>query len=361
LAKRCGEAMSGKVRVAIIGAGEIAQAAHLPNFKAHPNAELLAVCDVVKERAQRTAMIYGIPYVYDDYRELLKRDDVDAVCIALPTNLHAEVAIAALNSGKHVLCEKPPARNAREAQRMAEASERNSRLLMYALQWRYRADTKLAREMIANGELGEVYCGRAVYLRRRGAPLGWFASKDAGGGALLDVGVHLIDLAWWLMGNPEPVGVSGVTYTKIALEDLRPGGWQPADVKEGLKPYGEFEVEEFATGMIRFANGATMSFDIAWMLNIKGEQMLSVDIYGTRAGLHIPPLELYRDMGGYAATEALSVDAGNPYKAEVEHFIECILEGKQPLTDAWQGVTVMKMLDAVYRSAKEKREVKLTK
>lgn len=132
-------------------------------------------------------------------------------------------------------------------------------------------------------------------------------------------------------------------------------------MKEGLKPYGEFEVEEFATGMIRFANGATMSFDIAWMLNIKGEQMLSVDIYGTRAGLHIPPLELYRDMGGYAATEALSVDAGNPYKAEVEHFIECTLEGKQPLTDAWQGVTVMKMLDAVYRSAKEKREVKLTK
>ncbi|MCS7252772.1 MAG: Gfo/Idh/MocA family oxidoreductase [Armatimonadota bacterium] len=353
--------MDGKVRVAVIGAGQIAQAAHLPNFKAHSNAELVAICDIVKERAQRTAIAYGIEHVYDDYRELLKRDDIDAVCISLPTNLHAEVAIAALNSGKHVLCEKPPARNAKEAQRMAEASESNSRLLMYALQWRYRADSKLARKLVEDGELGEIYYGRTACLRRRGAPLGWFASKEAGGGALLDVGVHLIDLAWWLMGNPEPMSASGATYTKIALEDLRPGGWQPADVKEGIKLYGEFEVEELATGMIRFANGATLSFEIAWMLNIKGESTLSLDIYGTRAGMHLPPLELYRDIGGYAATETLGIDPGNPYKAEVEHFIECILEGKKPLTDAWQGVTVMRMLDAIYRSARDCREAKLSK
>ncbi|HID05922.1 MAG TPA: Gfo/Idh/MocA family oxidoreductase [Armatimonadetes bacterium] len=352
--------VNGKVRVGMIGTGQIAQMAHLPNFKGHPNVELVAVCDVVRERAERTAIAYDVPHVYTDYRQLLKRDDIDAVCICLPTFLHAKVVISALNSNKHVLCEKPPARTAREAQRMAEASERNERVLMYALQWRYRADCQVARRRVDAGDLGDIYYARIVYLRRRGAPLGWFAQrKQAGGGALLDVGVHLIDLAWWLMGNPEPVSASGATFQKIALEDLKPGGWQPADVKEGLTSYGEFEVDEFATGMIRFDNGAVMSFDIAWMLNIKQESVLSVDVYGTDAGMHIPPLELYRDMHGYGAVESVNIDPGNAYRAEVEHFIECILDGKQPLTDAWQGVTLMKMLNAVYRSATLNREAKM--
>lgn len=351
--------MGKKVRMAVIGTGQIAQSAHIPNLKAHPDVELVALCDAVKERAQRVAQSYGIEHAYDDYRKLLGREDIDAICIALPTNLHAEVTIAALNSGKHVLCEKPPARNAEEAQRMAEASERNSRVLMYALQWRYRADSKFAKEIVEMGKLGDVYYGRSICLRRRGAPLGWFASREAGGGALIDIGVHLIDLGWWLMGNPEPISTSGATYTKIALEDLRPGGWQPADVKEGIASYGEFEVEEFATGMIRFASGATMSFDIAWMLNIKGESIVSVDVFGTKGGLHIPPLEFYCDIGGHSAIEAIHVEPGNPYKAEVEHFVECILEGKEPLTNARQGVIIMKMIEAIYCSSTKGGEVKI--
>ncbi|MFN3422824.1 MAG: Gfo/Idh/MocA family protein, partial [Armatimonadota bacterium] len=165
-----------KIRVGLIGVGSIAQAAHIPSLKSL-GVTIVAVADAVEERAKQIAEQHGIPNAYGDYRQLLKRDDVDAVVISTPTSTHYPIVTAALKAGKHVLCEKPPAMNEREAEKMAELADQQKLVLMYALQNRYRNDTRALKKLVEQGELGEIYYGRALYIRRRGAPGGWFSRK----------------------------------------------------------------------------------------------------------------------------------------------------------------------------------------
>lgn len=345
------------IRVGLIGVGSIAQAAHIPNLKAL-GAMIVAANDAVEERAKLIAAQHGIPHAYGDYKQLLKRDDIDAVVVSTPTYLHYPIVTAALKAGKHVLCEKPPAMNDREAERMAELSDQTGLVLMYALQMRYRRDSQALRQLVDKGELGEVYFGKATCLRRRGAPGGWFARKAlSGGGPLLDIGVHVTDLTWWLMGKPKPFSAAGWTFRKIGERGLKlERGWQPADVKEGREREVVYDVEDFAGGFIRLENGAVLSLEASWLLNIKSEQWGSL-ICGTRAGASLPPLEIYSELLGEEVTVNLPIDGGNAYQEEMREFLTCIRESRQPLTSAWDGVTVMKMLTALYRSAELGKEV----
>lgn len=344
------------IRVGLIGVGSITRAAHIPSLKAL-GATMVAVADVVEERAKRTAEQHGIAHTYHDYKQLLRRDDVDAVVVATPTDTHYPIVTAALKAGKHVLCEKPPAMNEREAERMAELSEQQGLVLMYALQMRYRRDSQALRQLVDKGELGEVYFGRATYLRRRGAPAGWFARKaQSGGGPLLDIGVHVIDLTWWLMGQPKPVSASGFTFQKIGEKGVRlDRGWQPADVKEGREKRIVYDVEDYAGGFVRFDNGAVLLFEVAWQINAK--EQWNVLISGTRAGASLPPPEVYTEVLGEGVTVNLRVDEGNAYQEEMREFLTCIRERRQPLTNAKDGVTIMKVLTALYRSAQQGKEV----
>jgi predicted dehydrogenase len=345
-----------EVRVGLIGVGSIAQAAHIPNLK-NLGVPIVAVVDAVEERAKQIAQQHGIPHAYGDYRQLLKRDDVDAVVVSTPTSTHYPIVTAALKSGKHVLCEKPPALNDREAEKMAELAEQQKLVLMYALQMRYRNDTRAVKKLVEQGEFGEVYFGRAVYIRRRGAPGGWFSRKElSGGGPLLDIGVHVIDLTWWLMGKPKPVSAAGFIFQKIGAKGLRlDRGWQPADVREKLEQEAIYDVEDYAGGFVRFENGAVLLFEVSWQINDK-EQWGST-VCGTKAGASLPPIELYTEVLGEQATVNLRVDEGNAYLEEMREFITCVKEGRKPLTDAYDGVTVMKMLTALYRSAEQGKEV----
>ncbi len=344
------------IGVGVIGVGSITQAVHLPNLKAL-GANIVAVADAVLERAQEVARQHGIAHAYDDYRALLKRDDIHAVVVAVPTYLHYPVVTTALKAGKHVLCEKPPAMNEREAERMAELSEQQGLVLMYALQMRYRRDSQALKQLIEGGELGEVYFGRAIYLRRRGAPAGWFTRKaQSGGGPLLDIGVHVLDLTWWLMGKPNPVSAAGFTFQKIGAKGVRlERGWQPADVRERREQEVVYEVEDHAGGFVRFDNGAVLLVEVSWQLNDR--ERWGTTVCGTRAGASLPPLEVYTEALGEGVTVNLRVDEGNAYQEEMREFLTCIREKRQPLTDARDGVTVMKMLTALYRSAEQGKEI----
>lgn len=345
-----------EIRVGLVGVGSVAQAAHIPSLKTL-GIPITAVADVVEERAKQIAQQHEIPHAYGDYRQLLKREDVDAVVVSTPNSTHYPIVTASLKAGKHVLCEKPPAMNEREAEKMAELAEQKRLVLMYALHMRYRNDTRAVKKLVEQGEFGEVYFGRAVYVRRRGAPGGWFSRKElSGGGPLLDIGVHVIDLTWWLMGKSKPVSAAGFTFQKISAKGLRlDRGWQPADVREMREQEIVYDVEDYSGGFIRFENGAIILFEVSWQINDKDRW--GSTICGTKAGASLPPLELYTEVLGEQAIVNLKVDEGNPYLEEMSEFITCIRESKRPLTDAQDGVTVMKMLTALYRSAEQGKEI----
>ncbi len=353
-------AVGDGLRVGLIGAGSIAQVAHIPNARAL-GAHLTAICDSVLPRARRIADEHRIPFVTDDYRHLLGRDDVDAVIVSVPTYLHYPIVMEALRAGKDVYCEKPPALNDRQAQQMAEEADKRRRILMYGLQMRYRHDSQALKKLIEAGELGSVYFGRATYLRRRGAPGGWFSrKKESGGGPLLDIGVHLLDLTWWLMGRPKVFSVSGFTLNGIGAKGVRlDRGWQPADVKNGLESEVVYDVEDYAGGFLRLENGAVLLFEVCWQLNIRSDEWGTL-IAGTEGGASLPPLEMYRTLLGEPVTVRLQVEEGNAYREAMREFFQSVRERRTPLTDGKDGVAIMKILSSLYRSAETGKEQRVS-
>lgn len=211
------------MKLAIIGAGGIANAVHMPAYEKMDHVEIVAVCDIIPERARRMAERLGAPFTCMDYREVFELEGLDAIDICMPNNLHSIIAVDALNRGIHVFCEKPDAINTKEAERMKLAAENSGKVLMVMRNNWYRAFAAYLKEYIKDGKMGEIYAARCGWQRRRGIPGkgGWFTTKaQSGGGPLIDLGVHMIDLAIWLMGNPEPVAVSGCTYNKFADSDV---------------------------------------------------------------------------------------------------------------------------------------------
>ena len=273
-----------KVRAAVIGLGWPGMQ-HLKGYTACQRSEVVAVCDLDENRCKEVAEEYSVPQTFTDHRQMLARDDIDAVSVCLPNFLHAPFSIDVLNAGKHVLCEKPPATSAQEAQAMAEAAERHNRVLMYALVQRFGGGARALKQMIDAGELGEVYLGKAGYVRRRGIPVGregWFVDKSrSGGGALIDIGVHALDCVWWLLGSPQPVAIMGAAYSKF-------GHQVPEDVK--------YDVDDAAFAQIRFDNGATIVLEATWALNLPGGGY--VKVAGTKAGAQLNPLTIYTEENG---------------------------------------------------------------
>lgn len=348
-----------KIRVAVIGAGTVARDNQIPAFIKCDEAEVIAVFDRHIERAQALAERYGIPKAYSVLDELLADADIDCVSICTGNVSHEELVIAAANAGKHVLCEKPMAISVKQAERMREAVERNGVTFMMAYVNRFRQESILLSEMQQQGRFGEVYHARCGWVRRRGTPSGWFTDKSrSGGGAVLDIGVHVIDLTWYLMGRPRPVSVSGVTHKRIGSYTTRSvKGWAAAGASNGV-----FDNEEAATALIRFENGASMSVDISWAINGREEKMFS-KIYGTRGGASFRPLEIYGEENGFL-TDTVPVlvpeDNWQPaFERETAHFAHCVINGEKPISSVDDGVTVQRMLNAIYDSAEQGREIAL--
>lgn len=347
--------MSNKIKIGIIGAGNIAQSAHIPAYLAQDDMELYAVYDIKESRAKEVAEKYGFKHAVSSLDELLGMEELDAVSVCTWNNGHAESVIAAANAGKHILCEKPMAMTVAEAEAMAEAVRKNNVTFMMGFVNRFRAESKVIKELADAGKFGDIYYAKCGLIRRRGTPLGWFTDlSKSGGGPVIDLGVHAIDVTWYYMGKPEPVSVSAVTYNKIG--DYKTKGvsrWEALDTDDLV-----FETEDSAAALIRFKNGASMTVDVTWAINGKDRSIYS-EIYGTKAGASLDPFCIYSEEGGYLMDSRPVVEGENMFNNEIRHFLDCIKNKQQPLATLEDGIAIQKILNGIYESAKLGREVQL--
>lgn len=354
--------MEKKLRIAIIGCGGISKAAHYPGYKLIKNAEVVACCDILPDRVKEYAEERDIPVYCTDYKEILKMENVDAVDLCVPNYLHSIIAVDALNAGKHVFCEKPDAVSVEEAEKMKAAAEKNGKVLMIMRNNRWRADAKFMKDYIEAGKMGDIYAARCGWIRRRGIPGrgGWFTTKaQSGGGPLIDLGVHMIDLTMYLMGNPTPVSVVGCTYNKLAnseeISDSAHSGFGDSN-KDGI-----FDVEDLAMGFIKFDNGACLQIEFSWASNIEKENTF-VELRGSKSGatLDLNGFKIFTEEFGKTVDYIPNVKEIMPqHAANIQHFVNVVLNGDEPDFVPQQGINMIKILEAFYKSAETGKEVML--
>ena len=346
------------VNVGVIGAGSISDF-HLDAYRQHPDARLAAICDLNADRAREKALKYGIPHVYTDYRELLNNPEIDAVSICTWNNTHAEISIAALRAGKHVLVEKPLCRTVEEALEIERAVRETGNILQVGFVRRYDDNARMIKAFLQSGEFGEIYYAKASCIRRNGNPGGWFADIErSGGGPLIDIGVHMLDLTLYLMGSPKPVSVYGTTYAEFGPRRRGLGDWGTPDWN------GYYDVEDLATALIKLDNGATLSLEVSWAANAAGlTDKPFVHLLGTEAGIGIVGGRgvVVRQTDGEVVEEELKPLDGEDERILLSrHFIECVREGREPIAPALSGYVNNRILSAIYESSRTGGEVKLS-
>jgi predicted dehydrogenase len=344
--------MAFRPRVAVIGLGM--GRGHAVAASENPLADLVALCDI-NEQALAAQCSKLDAAGYTDYKKMLREVKPDIVSVSLPNVLHKSVTIDALKAGAHVICEKPMAMNTREAEQMLAVARETERRLMINLSFRFTGEAKALKQVVDAGTVGDVYFARTGWHRSRGIPKfgGWFGQKKlSGGGPLIDLGVHRIDLALMLMGDPTPVTITASTYNPIGSRLA----------KEQKKA---FDVEDLAVASIRFENGATMHVEVSWALNCERKEEMFTYLYGTKAGLcHRNSTEGYdfeacvfgEWNGTYVSSKIKSVPKP---ENSMNHFIDVLVNGVTPVVTAENGVTVMKILDGIYKSAKLGREIRV--
>jgi len=343
------------IGIGIVGSGGIARQAHMPGYKAleAEGVRIVACADAVEETARAAAAQFEVPHVFTDYRRLLEMDEIHAVSVCTPNYLHMQPTIEALEAGKHVLCEKPLAMNAVEGKAMVEAARRTGKKLQVGFMTRYQSAAQALKRFVDAGEMGEIYFARAQAMRRRGIP-GWgvFTQKDKqGGGPLIDIGVHILDLTLWLMGHPKPLTCSGQTYAKF--------GHRPGMVGLlGKWDHTTFTVEDFAVGLIRFDNGATLVLESAFCANQEPRDVFNTELFGTEGGCSYSPCKMYfeKHQTLIDASPAYLPQA-KPYEAEVRDFIEAVRNDTEVPVTGEQALMTTQIIDAIYRSSEEGREV----
>ena len=345
--------MAKKLRVGIIGSGGIAQSVHMPSYAKDPDVEIVAVCDNREETAKQAAEKFEVPKTYLDYRELASDPDVEAVSVCTPNDMHVEPTVACLEGGKHVMVEKPIARNAEEGAVMVRAARKSGKILAVGLHFRYDPKIQAMRRFRDSGGFGDIYFARVHALRRRGIPpWGVFGDKEKqGGGPLIDIGVHLLYAALYVLDFPKPVAVSGATYTKFG--DRPPGvaPWGPWD-------YKSFTVEDFASAYIRFDTGLTMSLEASFAVN--NEVGMNIWIMGDKGGAQYQPCTFYRDEFG-TLTNAVPgwMPKGEGHLDEIRAFLGAIRGGGEVGVTGEKGLLVTQILDAIYASADAGREIEV--
>ncbi|MFF2886877.1 Gfo/Idh/MocA family protein [Paenibacillus sp. NPDC057967] len=346
------------IRIGIIGAGNIG-GVHAQEFsKLADQCEITAITDAYLPLAEAKAAQYGIGAVVATPEELIARDDVDAVIIGVPNQHHAPLAIAALKAGKHVLLEKPMGINSEAARQILKASRESDRIVMVGHQMRWEAVPMAIKEQVDRGELGKIYTAKTGWFRRKGIPGWgtWFTRMDqSGGGPLIDIGVHMLDLALYLMGNPKPVSVYGATYAEFGPSRKGIGNWGTPDWN------GVYDVEDLATALIKMEDGSTLSLEVSWAVHMDTDNTPFIHLMGSEGGAS------YKGGTGKLLTEKfdrpLETLLSKPENDEGErarlskHFLACIREGKQPITSALTGFTNNLILDAIYESSRTGHEV----
>jgi predicted dehydrogenase len=343
-----------RLRVGVIGLG--IGRLHIEGWREHPQVELVAIADPDAERLERVGKQYDIAARYDSAEAMLAAEKLDVVSVCTPNKYHKALTLAAFAAGCHVLCEKPMAMNADEGREMLEASRRAGKRLMINFSYRFSAQSRALKAQVESGLFGHFYFGRTVWHRRRGMPGfgGWFGSKElAGGGPLIDLGVHRLDLALWLMGYPKPTWVLGSSYDHIA---------RPLAEESGKT----FDVEDLAAALIRFDNGATLALEASWAANIREAELMETRLLGTRAGLlqknvnegYSFDAHIFMEQNG--AQFDLQLNPSSAKAASAMHdYADAILNEKPHPASGEEGLIVMELLDAIYKSARQGEPVQL--
>ncbi|MCC6442180.1 MAG: Gfo/Idh/MocA family oxidoreductase [Armatimonadetes bacterium] len=334
-----------RARVGVVGLGM--GRAHLRGYQSTLNCDIVAVCDLDRTRLESAEQEFGVPYTFEKYEEMFAMKELDAVSIALPNYLHAPATIAAAKAGKHVLCEKPMAMTVDQAQAMIAAAEEAGVKLMMHFNFRFTPQARMMKHYVDSGELGDIYYVKTGWLRRRGVPgMGsWFTQKAmAGGGPLIDLGVHRLDLALWLLGHPKPKMVLGSTYTEFGDKMA----------KAAKKAY---DVEDLACGLIKLENGATVFLEASWAGNSERAEEMYTQLFGSKGGAEQRNigegyefgLKVFKERGG--AFEDILPRHFPTGENPQQHFVRCIQENKPVMAPGQHGLHVQQILNALYRSA----------
>jgi len=346
------------IQVGIIGAGAIS-ANHINGLR-NAGAKVAAICDPVATARESRVKEFAIPASYATAEELLAVKDLAAVVVCSPNAFHAELTILALKAKKHVLVEKPMSMTVADCKRMVAEAKKNKRILMCGHNNRFLPEVQRVNELREEGAFGRIYHAKCSWIRRRGIPgLGrWFTTKaQSGGGPLIDLGIHVIDRTWYMMGKPRPVAVSGITESVFGKNIKRyvcTSMWAgPRD------PKGVMDVEDFASAFIRFENGATMTVEVSWAANREDENVWSL-VMGEKLGALVNDkgLTLYGERGNSISTEMLALDK-TAYADRHAHFVACIRDGAACTCPGEDGLTMQRVLNGIYQSSEKKAEVRL--
>jgi predicted dehydrogenase len=346
-----------QVRFGIVGAGSIA----VPNIEGllkHPSAKIVAICATSPKRADPLAERFRIPRKYYRVEQILDDRDIDAVVISVPNYLHGSIAISALEHDKHVLLDKPFAMNYTQTQRISEAVKKYKKILMVGMNQRFLAETQKLKNLIDKNILGELYFCQAYWMRRAGCPRfgTWFCRKDqAGGGAMMDIGVHIIDLAMYLVGNFDAESVCAKVYTKYGHIGIGQGDLGISDTKEQV-----FDVEDFGCAFIRLKGGQLLTIHASWAAPLSETELWGVDLFGTEAGGSLFPCKIHYVDDRVSKDETVKTENLALPTDRMVHFVDVVLGRSKCVCTIDEALKVQKVIDAIYESSKTNQEIKLT-
>ena len=353
--------MDRKIKIAIIGCGAIANNSHIPAYLANPKVEIKYFCDVFLTNAEKAVKQYGCGTAVSDYQEVLKDPEVVALSVCTPNLMHKSIAIDALRAGKHVLCEKPVACSYEDALEMQKVQHETGKILNVGVVNRFNTYVNKLKELIDSGELGEIYQVYVSFRSHRSIPGlgGAFTTKAiAGGGVMIDWGVHFFDIVMYCCGDPKSKSVSAETFSKLGspiADYVYTKMWAGPE-----KPDGIYDVEEGVTGMVR-TEGPVITFNGAWAQNI-GEKEMFIDFMGTKGGARLQygkNFTLYSTKNGMLTNTEFNLREEPMFQKEIDSFIDCIESGKKLQSHIDTHIITAQMMYAIYRSAEEHREILL--
>lgn len=345
---------SNEVKLGVIGLGWPGMR-HSEGIRETAGARLYAAVDANEARRNEYAQSFPDVKLFASHEEMLLDEELDAVVVCLPNFLHFPITMAAIRAGKHVLCEKPPTLHGEEMRKIKEEVQRRGLVYAFGRQMRFNGRMRAGREVVGSGKLGDIYFARTSWVRSRGIPVGiggWFLDRrKAGGGAVIDIGIHALDSAWYLMGCPRPTTVSASVSTKF---------------RHQVSSEIPFDVDDTGFAFLRFDNGAVMHLEVTWAANLTDDipekapgrrEGISTVLYGDKASLRLDPLTLFEDRAGVLVDVPLEADSGNGFKEQMENFVQAVATGSEPLNNARQALYLMEMLDAIYESSAIGREI----
>jgi predicted dehydrogenase len=331
-----------KTKVAVIGLGGIAQLVHLPILSKLMNVQISAIADIKKNQLNSVGDKFKIEKRYTDHKEMLDKEEIEAVIIATPTNTHLEIALDCLKANKHILIEKPIARNVSEAKQINAASKKYKKQVMVGMNLRYRPDAMLMKSLVISGELGDIFYIRCGWLRKQSSEQKWFINKSqSGGGVIIDLGILILDLALWILNDKKMKSVSVQKFN-----------------------HNTKDVEDSAIGFVRFDDDRVISFEVSWGLHSEWDKF-HLAAFGTEGTAHLNPLRAYKRMESSHIDYTVASQANQTnlfkksYENELKHFIGVVRENTPVISTGDDAVTLMKLLEALYKSAKHKKEINL--